>query len=829
MPITPSSKPRLPSNYDVWCEPPDEGGDEVLHFVSERRRLKLKGHSFREFTRSVVPVLDGRHTWSEIQEHVADVFRPEDLAPCLELLSEHGILEDGGHDLDDEELARRIEPQLNLFHELEVNGSEAQKKLAAAAVSVVGLGGSGATAALSLAAAGVGTLKLIDSLEVREADVYFAPFLDLAAVGSPRASAARRMIEAAAPNVAVRACESELDSEAGLRAAVEGSDFIVCCLDAGQSNQVFKLNRVCLEAAIPWTSCVLAGTELVLGPTVRPGSGPCYLCYRMRVVACAANPEDAFDLERRLDRHKEDDSGRRENLVFAAGTAGNLVGMEVLKELTGMAVPTLRGKIAVVDLLQHSTTEHVVLRRPGCPACSGEADGREAAASVSTARGGSAKAETGGFDERLLELVSDRVGLIRGLSFPARGDDEPNPPLICQATLSHYDFRNASGVERGAGGKGRTKAEATAGAIGEALEQYCGSQFDSSRIRRAALDGLGAEAIAPSEFVLHSEAQYAARHSPYRQWSPSREIGWVTGRRVPDGAPVAVAASLVYTTRLYAEGEDFVAPANSNGMAAGPDMETAVLNGLYELIERDAFLVYWMNRLPAAEVEYGADGGLSSSIRAHYSRFGVELKIFHISTDLPAYVMMAIALDRTGDGPAALVGLGCHLDPGVAVLKASMEICQLRPGHVQRYRESPPGDRLKQYSDVRSMDDHGLFLAIPEHLEELDFLLSNGRREKLADLPARASTSAPADLERCAAALGEAGCQPVFVDVTTEDVAEYGLTVVRTLATGLQPMHFGHGLERLGGSRLFELPCRLGLASRPSTEADLNPCPHPLA
>jgi ribosomal protein S12 methylthiotransferase accessory factor len=85
------------------------------------------------------------------------------------------------------------------------------------------------------------------------------------------------------------------------------------------------------------------------------------------------------------------------------------------------------------------------------------------------------------------------------------------------------------------------------------------------------------------------------------------------------------------------------------------------------------------------------------------------------------------------------------------------------------------------------------------------------------------------DLARCVAALREAGCRPVFVDVTTEDVADYGLKVVRTLATGLQPMHFGYAQERLGGRRLFDLPCRMGLASGPRAEAELNPCPHPLA
>jgi ribosomal protein S12 methylthiotransferase accessory factor len=67
------------------------------------------------------------------------------------------------------------------------------------------------------------------------------------------------------------------------------------------------------------------------------------------------------------------------------------------------------------------------------------------------------------------------------------------------------------------------------------------------------------------------------------------------------------------------------------------------------------------------------------------------------------------------------------------------------------------------------------------------------------------------------------------VDLTTADVRPYGIHVVRTLATGLQPIHFGHGEERLGGQRLFDLPRLLGYMSETRGERDLNPCPHPLA
>src|SRR6266508_4625937 len=95
MPTSRFRKPLLPSHYFVWFEPPDESGDEVLHIVSDRRSLKLKGHSFREFHQRVVPLLDGQHTVDEIQHETSDLFRLDDLAESLNTLGDQGVLVEG--------------------------------------------------------------------------------------------------------------------------------------------------------------------------------------------------------------------------------------------------------------------------------------------------------------------------------------------------------------------------------------------------------------------------------------------------------------------------------------------------------------------------------------------------------------------------------------------------------------------------------------------------------------------------------------------------------------------------------------------------------------
>jgi ribosomal protein S12 methylthiotransferase accessory factor len=431
--------------------------------------------------------------------------------------------------------------------------------------------------------------------------------------------------------------------------------------------------------------------------------------------------------------------------------------------------------------------------------------------------------------QRLLDLVSPRVGVLRSLAKVVRGVEEPNPPIIYQATLSHFDYRMAPAEERAAAGKGLTENEAIRAAIGEAIEHYCAAHVDNRITRVANWAELEVRGISPPEFVLYSETQYARKNFPYHRWNPEDKVTWTPMRELPSEREVFAPTSLVYLTSTVPSPEDFFTLSTSNGLAAGPNLEFAILNGLYELVERDGFLITWMNKLPAPQVDFSGMSGLAASISAHYEKFGTEMVVFNVSTDLPIYVMMAIARDRTGKGPASLVGLGCHLDPRVALLKSLLEICQCHPGEVQRFENDPPGKRLRSYEDVRTLNDHSAFLMAPERIGEHGFLLENGRRQLIEDLPNRSQGDLTVDLNTCVGALVAGGCRVAYADLTTADIVDYGLRVVRTVATGLQPMHFGFGEERLGGRRLFEVPLALGHDTKIRSEKDLNPCPHPLA
>jgi molybdopterin-synthase adenylyltransferase len=359
-------RPKLPSHYLLRFEPPDSAGDEALVITSERRRIKLKGHSFREFLKEVVPLLDGTRTTEEIQQSVSGAFNPEDVTAALELLASEGVLE--VEDRDGPPTLQALEHQLNFFHEVGMDPKLAQQRLRTATVSVVGMGPIGVATAMSLAAAGVGNLRCADPDLVLRSDPFLNPLFHHADTGKPRAEVVCQEVADLAPEVKAIPYTEAIETDDALLQIVAGSDFAIGCVDQSRSNVMYRLNRACLQAGIRWTAGSVSAFEGIVGPTVTPFETACYLCYRMRAVACTENPEEEFAHLRFLDARKRDDSGRRENLVFGAAIVGNLLGLETFRVLLGLP-PSASGRIIVCDFLELTTQKHVVLRKPWCPAC----------------------------------------------------------------------------------------------------------------------------------------------------------------------------------------------------------------------------------------------------------------------------------------------------------------------------------------------------------------------------------------------------------------------------------------------------------------------------
>ena len=361
--------PQLLSHILVHPLPPDSTGREGLAFVTHRRHLVVRGRSVHKFYALVLPLLDGRHTPAEIAAICHGHYSAEELSRSLHVLSDSRLLQPEALPPVAVSPADRLAPQLSYFHEMGLSSAAAQETLNTATVTILGLGDAGAVVATALAAAHIGTLHLLDPLPVAPSDLSLVPAFTQRDIGEPRVRVMRRYILARALDICVTTSTQSLGLERTLRKPVSASTLVVCCLSPNFQSVHHHLNRLTLDLNVPWTSCTVSPYISTIGPTIIPRRTPCYLCYKMRSIACAADPQSQLLYESFIDEHSGSITIIPENVVSAVGTVANLLAVEVFKFLIGPSEPTSLGKLLTVDFLSLSITPHVILRKPWCPAC----------------------------------------------------------------------------------------------------------------------------------------------------------------------------------------------------------------------------------------------------------------------------------------------------------------------------------------------------------------------------------------------------------------------------------------------------------------------------
>ena len=177
-----------------------------------------------------------------------------------------------------------------------------------------------------------------------------------------------------------------------------------------------------------------------------------------------------------------------------------------------------------------------------------------------------------------------------------------------------------AGLSGGSFGKGSTADQGEASALMEAIERYSGIfQGDEIRVTRRFTDFPPGEAILPNEVLLFSEAQYRApAPGPARTgagaapFDRSPEIEWSPVWSLRDERFKYLPTSLLYF--FYKGRAGHLGTADSNGCAAGNTLEEAIVQGFLELVERDAYAIWWYNRVQRAEVDLASSTIPTSTI-----------------------------------------------------------------------------------------------------------------------------------------------------------------------------------------------------------------------
>lgn len=581
-------------------------------------------------------------------------------------------------------------------------------------------------------------------------------------------------------------------------------DLCLLGVDVVDAPVALEVNARCLEAGVTFLPGLVMGSVAQVGPVTVAGESACLACVDLRLRAA---------------------TGRSCLDPFGPADAGlaRLVG----KELGARAIRVLKGDGSLGRRLSHlwpdgSVRHHPVLRTWHCEHCApfGRRPAFSRPAEVRTGAGPT----TGAHILAVPALVDPATGPIRSLErFHPRPDDPPVRHWVAALADPGWAGRGMPTVH--CGGNDLDEEASRGAALGEAVERLSLCQPGPAPVVVASYRDVEGDAVDPRAWDLFHPRTRVAPGFPYATVSPDDPISWVWGWSLLRARPVLVPASRVFVPFRARTAADHSDHAALSGSATGMTLADAALGAALEVVERDAFLIAWANRLelPRLDLDPSSPGGVGGYVAA-FERCGLDVRCCLATLDHGIPVVVAMARDTRPGEPAMVVAAAAALEPADACRHALRELTANRL-HV---RHALAASSLRPACDARQVRDeaaHGLLFAQPEAAAHLGHWWDTPSTVALR--PPGPSRSAHVGLGVLLENLSGAGLEAVVVDLTPPELGDLGLSVAKVLIPGCYPMSFDSLWPHLGGRRLTMAPVAAGLLDEPVPFEKLNLVPHP--
>jgi oxazoline/thiazoline synthase len=607
-------------------------------------------------------------------------------------------------------------------------------------------------------------------------------------------------------------------SKLGVRTVKRSADLTVTLVSDYLERRLAELNQQRVSEGSRWLIVQPSGAFPLVGPVFTPGESACWTCLFDRMIR---NREVKGFLDRGPARAVAVSPLARNTL---GQSAIQFAAIEIAKAVATGFRTELNDHIISHDLLGSTVVKHYVATRPQCPACGRKKlrDPRRTPVPIELGTGAKLVMTSGGYRTvssratvaRFRKHVSPLTGVVTRLE-----RIEADLPLNTNFYAAHNFSAPAqnvnelrAGLTGGSFGKGSTAEQAEASALMEAIERYSGIfQGDEIRATRRFTDFAPGDAILPNDVLLFSDAQYLPEQTGEEDshetqmapapFDPSARIEWSPVWSLRDGRFKYIPTSLLYF--FYSGPAAF--HADSNGCAAGNTREEAIVQGFLELVERDAYAIWWYNRLRRAEVDLSHfNDSYVRDLQTQLAESGRKLWVLDVTSDLgvPTYVAILHWIQNGQENIE--FGSGAHFDPRIAMLRTLTE--------------------LNQFLSIGLMgggtgEKSSLDGVTPLRLQDHPFLTPSHTLQPGSGWNAGLLDNTRQQVDACVEIARRAGLDFLVLDQTRPDVE---VPVVRVIVPGLR-----HFYRRFGPGRLYDVPLKLGLLDRPLPESELTPfLPH---
>jgi ribosomal protein S12 methylthiotransferase accessory factor len=425
------------------------------------------------------------------------------------------------------------------------------------------------------------------------------------------------------------------------------------------------------------------------------------------------------------------------------------------------------------------------------------------------------------------ELVDNRVGIIQSVEEVRPDAGEPDFFHFWAKACEVEAFSPQRNFAKG-GGAAIDRGAALAKAIGEAVERYCSALFEFEELPLTSYDEAPFACVAPEEFALYRPAQYESPGFPYLPFERATIVRWAPALDAATGERCNVPAVFVYVPYYFYQGsgDTPIAQPISTGLACHVGPAEAAVSAVCEVIERDAFTITWQGRLSRPRIPLETLPPALGDAAARFELTGHTVSLLDITLDVGVPTILGVLRGNSPEAAQLVTAAATSLDPAVAALKALEELDHTR-SYCQRLRTEVP--RLEpdpSYANVVDQESHLNFWCEPANRALADFLTAADETVGFGEFKNLSTGDAASDLEALAERVSALGHRVLLTDLTTPDVREAGLAVVRAVIPGFHPLVVGHRFRALGGRRLWEVPQRLGYSGLDPDIGD-NPTPHP--
>lgn len=611
----------------------------------------------------------------------------------------------------------------------------------------------------------------------------------------------------------------------------------VCCAvsfsGGARIGPELKLQQLCRQSGVSYLHTRIDGHLGFIGPLVLPERPGCLVCMHERRLRVLGNTH------RELLERLTDEGEYPQNPPFLQQLADIL-----LQELQGLLLDKplmFRQRVYVLSGDRLMGKIHRFQPVSDCVECSPIPDDTKESARlrlrprVKSARNNDRAAKVDQSISELREQLFDwRMGVV---SHIYRARNSTAIPLVAAEVPMERTDNRESGI-----GRTLTFEQSQRISLLEALERIAGGYPQGKRTSvRGSYRRLREDAVDPARFGLHHPDVVRRSDYPLVPYHPDLECNWVWAYSFLEQRPVLVPEQTAYYrlhhNRPALRQERFLYEI-SNGCALGGSLEEAILHGLFEVIERDSFLLSWYGRLSRTEIEWeGIERKEILMFRDRVERLGYRVHCFDITSETGIPAVWVIAVNPTDNGVKTYSASAAHFDAEKAIFSALVEVGT----SLEILSDKWPNMRgkalnlLKHEEKIRTIEDHVLLYSLPEAYHRFHFLFNDNRRSKKLSgvYPGRSlyrpSMNLTDDLRYLIGLITtKLKLDVIVVDQTTPLEKKLGMRSVKVLVPGTLSMTFGALLHRTYGiERLLSVPYEMGYWEKKKSYEELVILPHP--